>query len=272
MDNAAFLNFINYAFIQRAYLSGSLIAILCATLGLFLVLRKLSLIGDGLSHVSFGAIALGLFLGIYPIYAAIPIVIAASFVVLVITEKAKVYGDAAIGIISSVGIAAGVILASLSHGFNVDLFSYLFGNILAISTQEVYLSVGLSLVVLITIFLLYNDLFSATFDEEYSKITGVKTKRLNAILMCLTSITVVLAIKVVGIMLVSAFLILPAVTALQIAKGFKSAMAIASLAAVFSVLAGITISFYTDLPAGATVVLINFALFIIALMSKKLSD
>ena len=126
-------DFLNYAFIQRAYLAGSLIAVLCAMLGLFLVLRKLSLISDGLSHVSFGAIALGLFFGFYPFYVAVPIVLIASYFILKLTEKAKMYGDAAIGIVSSFGIAGGVILAGLSKGFNADLFSYLFGNILAIS-------------------------------------------------------------------------------------------------------------------------------------------
>lgn len=263
------LHFLSYAFIQRAYLAGSFVAVLCAILGLFLVLRKLSLIGDGLSHVSFGAIALGLFLGFYPFYVAIPLVIMASYLVLKLTEKAKIYGDAAIGIVSSISIAGGVVLASLSNGFNVDLFSYLFGNILAISSQEVLLSVGLSVVILLVIIFLYNDLFSTTFDEQYAKITGIKTERINVALMFLTAVTVVLAVKVVGIMLVSAMLILPASTALQIAKGFKAAMITAAIIAVFSVLAGITISFYADLPAGATVVMVNFLLFALAFLVKK---
>lgn len=254
-------DFFNYAFVQRAYLAGSFIALLCAMLGLFLVLRKLSLIGDGLSHVSFGAIALGLFFGFYPFYVAIPLVLAASYFILKLTQKAKIYGDAAIGIVSSVGIAGGVILASLSKGFNVDLFSYLFGNILATSGQEVILSITLSLLVLLIIIFLYNDLFSATFDEEFAKITGVKTERVNIILIFLTAVTVVLAIKVVGIMLVSALLILPAVTALQIAKGFKGAMLISMIVAVASVLVGISASFLLDLPTGATIVLVNFVLF-----------
>jgi zinc transport system permease protein len=263
------LDFLNYSFIQRAYLAGSFIAALCAMLGLFLVLRKLSLIGDGLSHVSFGAIALGLFLGFYPFYVAMPLVLIASYFILKLTEKARMYGDAAIGVVSSFGIAAGVILASLSKGFNVDLFSYLFGNILAISKQEVYLSLGLSLAVLTVILLLYNDLFSATFDGEYARITGIKTERINLIITFLTAISVVLAIKVVGIMLVSALLILPAVTALQIANGFKGAMLLSIIVAVLSVLVGITASFFLDLPAGATVVMLNIIFFIFTLAFKK---
>lgn len=266
----AIFHFLGYEFIQRAYLAGTFVAALCAMLGLLLVLRKLSLIGDGLSHVSFGAIALGLFFGVYPFYVAIPAVILASYLILRLTERAKMYGDAAIGIVSSVGIAGGVILASLSHGFNVDLFSYLFGNILAISSEEVWLSVGLSLAVLSVIVLLYNDLFSATFDEEYAKASGIKTDRINLILTFLTAITVVLAIKVVGVMLVSALLILPAVTALQIVRGFKAAMAVSVALAVLSVMIGITVSFFGDLPAGASIVMINFSLFAISFILRRL--
>ena len=254
---------------QRAYLAGSFIAVLCAMLGLFLVLRKLSLISDGLSHVSFGAIALGLFFGVYPFYVAIPVVLIASYFILKLTQKAKMYGDAAIGIVSAIGIAGGVILASLSKGFNVDLFSYLFGNILSISNREVCLTLGLSLLVLSVIILLYNDLFSTTFDEEYARITGIRTERINLILTFLTAGTVVLAIKVVGIMLGSALMILPAVTALQIAKGFKVAMIISILVAIVSVLVGITISFFLDLPAGASIVMFNVIIFIIALAVRK---
>jgi len=265
------MDFLQYAFIQRAYVAGSLISVLCAMLGMYLVLRKLSLIGDGLSHVSFGAIALGLFFGIYPFYVAIPVVLAGSYFILRLTEKARLYGDAAIGIVSAVGIACGIILASLSRGFNVDLFSYLFGNILAISDQEVYLSLGLSLAVILIVLLLYHDLFSVTFDEDFARISGINTDRINLVLTFLTSITVVLAIKVVGIMLVSALLILPAVTALQIARGFRGAMLIAVLCAVISVLLGITVSFFLNLPAGATIVILNAVFFALSLLFKKVA-
>jgi zinc transport system permease protein len=261
-------HFLTYAFIQRAFLAGSLVGVLCAMLGLFLVLRKLSLIGDGLSHVSFGAIALGLFFGIYPFYVAIPVTLIASWFILRLTRKARIYGDAAIGIVSAVGVAAGVTLASLSRGFNVDLFSYLFGNILTISPTEVYLSLGLSLVVLLAIILFYNDLFSVTFDEEYARISGIRTERINVVLTSLTAVTVVLAIKVVGIMLVSALLILPAVTALQIARGFRGAMLLAVLFAVVSVLVGTTVSFFLNLPAGATIVLCSAVFFGAALVVR----
>ncbi len=255
------LNLLQYEFIQRAYLAGSFTAVLCAVLGLFLVLRKMSLIGDGLSHVSFGAIAFGLFLGIYPFFVAIPIVIFSSYLILKISEKAKVYGDAAIGIVSSGGIAIGVILSSLSKGFNVDLFSYLFGNILAVEKKEMYLSVILSLLLLFVIYLFYYDFFSISFDEEYAKITGIKTEKMNVILFFLTAITVVLAIRIVGVMLASSLFILPPSTALQVAKSFKATIFLSGIFALFSVIFGISISFYLDIPPGATIIIVNLILF-----------
>jgi zinc transport system permease protein len=265
------LNFLQYSFIQKAFFAGSFVAIVCSTLGIFLVLRKMSLIGDGLSHVSFGAIALGLLFGVFPFYVAVPVVMIASVLILKISEKAKIYGDAAIGIVSAVGIAGGVIIASMSGGFNVDLFSYLFGNILAISNLEVILSIVLSLVVLLVVYVFYWDLFSATFDEEYAKTTGIKTNFINIILTLLTAVTVVLSVKMVGVMLVSALLILPAVTALQLAKGFKMAMIIGSITSLISVLLGITFSFLFDLPTGATIVIMNILLFILSFVYKSIN-
>lgn len=264
------ISFLHYSFIQKAFFAGSFVAIVCSALGLFLILRKMSLIGDGLSHVSFGAIAIGLFFGFYPLYIAIPIVMIASLLILKISEKAHVYGDAAIGIVSAIGIAGGVILASVSKGFNVDLFSYLFGNILAISNTEVILSVFLSFIVLIIIYFFYWDLFSATFDEEYAKATGIQTNSINTLLTLLTAVTVVLSIKIVGIMLVSALLILPAVTALQLAKSFKTAILVGCGISIVSVLLGITCSFFLDIPTGATIVMVNALFFGITLLYKKI--
>jgi len=264
------IQLLQYSFIQKAFVAGSFVAITCSSLGLFLVLRKMSLIGDGLSHVSFGAIALGLFLGFYPLYIAIPIVVLASILILKISEKARLYGDAAIGIVSAVGIAGGIILASVSKGFNIDLFSYLFGNILAINSLEVWMSVFLSLIVLSVIAFFYWDLYSATYDEDYAKTTGINTDFINILLTVLTAVTVVLSIKVVGTMLVSALLILPAVTALQISHKFKSALILGSLFSFFSVLIGIILSYMLNIPAGATIVILNAVFFIFSFMYKKI--
>ena len=260
---------LQYGFIQRAFVAGAFVAILCSTLGVFLVLRRLSLIGDGLAHATFGGVAIGLFFNITPLYAALPVVMLGSLGILKLTQRTRVYGDAAIGIIAALGIAGGVLLASLSQGFNVDLFSYLFGNILAISREEVVFSIILSVVVILMIVFSYYDLLSVTFDEEFAHVSGIDTKKINAILVLLTSLAVVLSMKVVGILLVSSLLILPAVTALQLAKGFRTTIVVAATSALLSVIAGITISLLANLPAGATIVMFNLLLFLIALVYKK---
>jgi zinc transport system permease protein len=255
----------HYQFMQRAMLAGCCIAVLCSTLGVFLVLRRLSLIGDGLAHVTFGSVAVGLLLRTEPMYAAIPLVMLSSLGILRLVEKARVYGDAAIGIVSSLGIAGGITLVSLSGGFNVDLFSFLFGSILSVSGAEVITSVVLSAVVILMVILFYDELVSITFDEECARASGIRTRRINAILVLLTALTVVLAMKVVGIMLVSAMLILPASAALQVGRSFRMSMVIAAAISVFSVVFGIWISFMADLPAGGTIVLTNFVIFVLIL-------
>jgi zinc transport system permease protein len=263
------ISVLSHGFIQRALIAGSFIAILCATLGTFLVLRRFSLIGDGLAHVTFGGVAAGLFLGLYPMYVAVPIVMVSSLGILKLVEKAHLYGDAAIGIVSSLGIACGILLASAAGGFNVDLFSYLFGNILAISNSEVVSSILLSIILIVVIWFFYHELLSITFDEESAKASGVKTKTINGILVLLTSLTVVLAMRVVGIMLISSLLILPPVTALQVARGFRMTIIIASATGVLCVMLGVFLSLVADLPTGATIVILNFLLFVIASIYGK---
>ncbi len=240
---------------------------------MFLVLRRLSLIGDGLAHVTFGSVALALLLRFQSVYtsiAAIPCVLLSAFGILKIAEKARIYGDAAIGIVSSLGIATGIMLASLAGGFNVDLFSYLFGNILAISRQELAVTAVLSVTVLLTITLFYNDLLAITFDEELAATSGIKVERINTILVFLTALTVVLAMKVVGIMLISALLILPASTALQLARGFRTAILMSVGIGMVSVAGGIFASFLLNLPTGATIIFISFILFTASFLVRRM--
>lgn len=261
-----------YGFMQRALVSGLLIAILCAVLGVFLVLRRLSLIGDGLAHVTFGSVALALALQAQPLYvtiAALPLVLLSSLGILRLTEKARIFGDAAIGVVSAAGIAVGVILAGISGGFNVDLFGYLFGNILAISSAETLLAAMLFLLVTGVVLYYYHELFAITFDEELARSSGIRVERINAVLALLTALTVVLAMKVVGILLVSALLIIPAVTALQIAGSFRGTIIAAVLCSVFSVLAGIALSFALNLPTGGVIVLLNILLLLLAIAWRK---
>ena len=258
----------SYSFMQRALISGLLVGILCAVLGVFLVLRRLSLIGDGLAHVTFGSVALALSLKAQPTYltlAALTVVLLSSLGILKLTEKARIYGDAAIGIVSAAGIAGGIIIAGASGGFNVELFSYLFGNILAISSSETILAGVLFFVVIAVVTVNYNRLFAITFDEELARSSGIKVERINALLALLTALTVVLAMKLVGILLVSALLIIPPVTALQVARSFRLTIILAALFSILSVTAGILLSFSLNLPSGGVIVLLNIVLLMLSL-------
>jgi len=259
-----FFEMFSYVFIQRALLAGLLIGVLCAVLGVFLVLRRLSLIGDGLAHITFGSVALALFAGLQGaamLLVSLPVVVLASLGILKLAGKARLGGDAAIGIVSSVGVSLGVMLAVMGRGYGVDLFSYLFGSILAISQAELFVAAGLFVTVLALLWLYYNDLVALTFNEELAAISGIKVHFLNGLLAALTALTVVLAMKLVGVMLISALLILPASAALQIARGFKVTVILAVVISLVSVVGGIMLSFLFNLPSGATIILLAFGLF-----------
>jgi len=229
------------------------------------------MIGDGLAHVSFATVALALLLSVPPLLVSIPLVILSSFLILKLNEKANLHGDAAIGLVSSLAVAIGIVIASLAQGFNVDLFSYLFGSILVISDLDVYLSVALSLVVIGGVVFYYHDLFAITYDENYARVSGMKVEHLNYMIAVMTSITIVLGIRVVGTMLVSSLIVFPAVTALQVSRSFRSAMAIAAATSVFCVIAGVFASFNFNLPTGGTIVILNAICFAFAFGYKVVS-
>lgn len=264
----------HYGFVQRAMIAGVMIAAISALLGMFLVLRRFSLIGDGLAHTTFGSVAVVLLIGISPLYvtlAALPLVMGASLAIFKLTSSRKINADAAIGIVSSLGIAAGIIFASLSGGFNVDLLSYLFGNILTVNNTELFLSFIVFLIVVTMVIYFYDDLFAVTFDQELAQSMGVNTRRINVILFLLTAIAAVLAMKVAGIMLVSALLILPALTALQLSVSFRATMMAAVAFSILAVVCGIVFAFLLNLPAGATIVLFNIFFLLLVFVAKKLS-
>ena len=259
-----------YTFVQRAFLAGIFIALSCAALGCFLVLRRFTMIGDGLAHIGFAAVALALLTGTSPLALATPLVMVLSLGILKLKEKASLSGETAIGLVSSLAMAVGVLLAGAGGGFNIDLTSYLFGSILAIKEAELILSVALSVAVILTIKIFYRSLFSITYDEEFAKVSGIKTSFVEKILILLTALTVVLGIRVVGTLLVSGLIIFPAVTALQLSRGFKATLLAAMACGIISVTAGITISFCLDLPTGAAIVIVNFILFAAAFVYGRL--
>lgn len=261
---------LQYDFILKALLVGSLIAICASVLGIFLVLKKYSMIGDGLAHVSFATVAIALWLSASPLLVSIPLVILASFFILKLSEKASMHGDAAISLVSSFSIALAVLIASFARGFNVDLMSYLFGSILVISNSDVIISAILSMVVIAMVFFFYQDLFAVTYDEEYAQAVGMNTKFINYLLAVLTSITIALGIRVVGTMLISSLIVFPTVSALQISKGFRSTILIAMIISVFCVVAGVFLSFAYNLPTGAVIVLLNALAFAVSFTFKYL--
>lgn len=258
------LEILSYGFIQRALLAGTLIALLCSVLGVFLVLRRLSLIGDGLAHVTFGSTAIALALKLYSalsLLVSMPIVLLASLGILKLTEKGRLSGDAAIGLVSALGISAGIILASVGGGYNVDLLSYLFGNILSIRSEEVVIAALLCVGVMLLVTFYYHELFAISFSNELAKVSGIRTSFINSILVLLTALSVVLAMKLVGIMLISSLLIVPAAAALQLARGFKVCIMLAAFQGCSSVVIGIIISIMSNLPASATIVMVNLLFF-----------
>ena len=261
MNITSIFRLLSYAFVQRALIVGLLIAISSSFLGIFLVLRKYSMIGDGLAHVSFATVALALVLNQSPLIISIPIVSLASLLILKLSEENRIGGDAAIGLIASTSLAIGVFITSVSNGFSVDLSSYLFGSILIIAQSDVYLSLVLTVLIVSLVLVFYQDLFAMTYDLDYAKVSGRKTKRLNQLLSILTAITIVLGIRVVGTMLISSLIIFPTVSALRLSKGFKSTIICAVIIAIISVMSGILISVTLDFPTGSSIVLINALLF-----------
>lgn len=260
---------LSYGFMQRAIIVGVLIGLSSAMLGIFLVLKKYSMIGDGLAHVSFATVAIALFLNTSPMLISIPIVIVASILIMELNEKAGIHGDAAIGLVSSFSVALGVLLSSVAGGFNVDLFGYLFGSILSIQESDLWLSVVLAVGVIFTVIFFYNDLFAITHDEAFSSVIGIPTKRRNYLIATLTSVTIVLGIRVVGTMLISSMIIFPTVAALQVSKSFKSTIVISSVISVFSVIVGVLGSYAYNLPSGASIVMINATVFITLMGYKR---
>ncbi len=257
-----------YGFMQKAFVTGIVIAVACSLLGVFLILRRYSLIGDGLAHISFGGVACGLLIGVAPFWGALAFAVIGSLGILNLKEKARVHGDTAIGIISHASLGIGVFIVSIAHGFNVDILSYLFGSILAIKAAEVASSVLLAGAVILTIILFYHDLLSLAFDEESARTAGVRVDMLNTLLITLTAVTIVSSMNVVGLMLASSMIILPAATALQLAQSFKRTLVLSAALAAFSVTAGLILSYENDWAASGTIVLTNTLVFLAVLLAK----
>ena len=252
-------------FLFRAMVAGVLICICCALLGVSLVLKRFSMIGDGLSHVGFGAMAIGAAAGVAPLYFALPIVIASAFLLLRMNEKGKIKGDAAIALISTGALAVGVMVTSMTTGMNVDIYNYMFGSILTMSKSDVVISAVLSLVVITLFAVFYHEIFAVTFDESFAKATGTKASVYNMLIAALTAETIVIGMKIMGALLISSLIIFPTVSSMRICKSFRSVVCTSLAISIFCFLVGLVLSIKYEAPTGASVVCIN--IFILALLS-----
>lgn len=263
------LEILEAGFIQRALITGIAVAIICSAVGLFLVLRRHSLFGDALSHMAFGGIAVGLFTNIYPIWTAIIVSVLAALGMTKLRQSTKVPPDAAVAVLLSSGLALGIVLVSISGGFSVDLFSFLFGSILLVSQDEVYMILGLSAGIMTILLLLYRMFMYIAFDEEQAKVSGLQVSKLNYLFIVLASITVIASIRLVGILLISSLIVIPNITAMLFGKGFRKTALISGTTSVFSVVAGILISYVANIATGGTIVLVLVMTFLAALAAKK---
>lgn len=261
----------SYAFLLRAVIVGALVSLCAALLGVSLVLKRYSMIGDGLSHVGFGSLAVATALNLAPLAVAIPVAIGAAFLLLRLGEKSLIKGDAAIAIVSTGSLALGVVIISQTTGMNTDVCNYLFGSILAMTKQDVYLSAALSIIVFALFILFYHKIFAITFDETFARASGIKTGWYNMLIAFLTAVTIVLGMRMMGAMLISALVIFPALTAMRVFKQFKSVCLCAVCVSFFCFFTGVVISYLYAIPTGASVVLMNIGAFVLFWAAKPLA-
>lgn len=261
-------------FMLRALVIGILISLCASLLGVSLVLKRYSMIGDGLSHVGFGALALATALNVTPLYVAIPVVIITAFLLLRVNDSGKLKGDSAIAMVSASALAIGVIIVSVSAS-NVDLNSYLFGSLYAVSNEDMYLSICLSVAVILLYVLFYNKIFAVTFDESFARATGAKATLYNMVMASLTAVTIVVGMRLVGSLLISSLIIFSPLTSMRIFKTFKKVIISSAIVGVVCVVVGIVSSFVLDVPASACIVITNLGAYIvfsaIACAGEKLS-
>lgn len=254
---------VSYPFMVRAILVGVLVSLCASLLGVSLVLKRYSMIGDGLSHVGFGSMALAMALGTSPLWLSIPIVLLAAFLLLRLSENSKIKGDAAIALISSSALAIGVMLVSLTSGMNTDVCNFMFGSILSLTVFDAYMSIAISIVVGILFLVFYPRIFAITFDETFARATGTKVGLLNMLLAALTAIVIVLGMRMMGALLISSLILFPALSAMRLFHTFKSVTICAAVISVISFMSGMIASYQFELPTGASIVCINLTFFLV---------
>ena len=252
---------LSYPFMVRALFGGMLVSLCASLLGVSLVLKRYSMIGDGLSHVSFGALSIALAMGFSPLKVSIPVVVLAAFFLLRITENSRIKSDAAIAMISASSLAIGIIVTSLTTGMTTDVSSYMFGSILAMTKEDVVLSAVLCIIVLGLFVLCYNQVFAVTFDENFAQATGVNVGAYNMLISVLTAVTIVLGMRMMGAMLISSLVIFPCLTSMRVFKSFTSVVISSGILSLICFLLGMMASYQFSTPAGASVVVVNLIAF-----------
>jgi len=262
---------LQYGFMQRAIIAGLIIGLICPLVGIFLVLRRMSLIGDSLSHVALSGVAAGMLVGFSPLYGAMIVSVIAAISIEFLRKVYAEYAELSLAIILSAGIGVAVVLISLSHSFSVDLFSYLFGSINTVTKSDLYAVILLGIAVLFSVIFYFRELFFISFDEEGAKLSGIKVSRINFMFMIMIALVITLSMRIVGILLVSSLMVIPVATSLQVAKSFKSAAMWSVIFAEISIIAGIIISYYFELASGGTIVVFSVLQLITILLTKKLA-
>ena len=258
-----------YPFMVRALCMGVLVAVCSALLGVTLVLKRYSMIGDGLSHVGFGALAIATAMNAAPLAVAIPVVIAAAFLLLRLTENSKIKGDAAVALISTGALAIGVMVVSMTTGMNTDVYNYLFGSILSMSHGDVVLTGTVSAVILVLFVFFYNRIFAVTFDETFARATGLNAKLYNTVIAVLTALIIVVGMRMMGSLLISSLVVFPAVTSMRTCITFRSVMICSAVVSTICLVTGLVISYLYAAPTGASIVLCNIAAFILFAAVQK---
>ncbi|MEM4231448.1 MAG: metal ABC transporter permease [Candidatus Nitrosocaldus sp.] len=262
------LEILAYTFMQKALIAGIAIGAACSILGLFLVLRRYSLFGDALAHVALSGVAIGLFFNIYPLWTALLTSVTASLGITRLRQSIRMQGDALIAVLLIFGVAVAVLLISASGGFKVDLFSYLFGSITLISNEDMLTAVVASIAILASVMALKDKLFYMALDERQAKISGLNIALLNYIFMIMASIMVIVAMRLVGILLVSSLIVIPNIAAMMLGRGFKATMLISLCISLTSVIVGIITSYYLNVATSGMIVVVCIGIMASIMLSK----
>ncbi|OIO30295.1 metal ABC transporter permease [Candidatus Nomurabacteria bacterium CG1_02_43_90] len=263
------LDIFQYDFMVRAFEAGVAIGIVAPIIGMFLVVRRYSLLADTLAHVSFAGVAIGIFLSINPILSAIVLSVVAAFGIESLRNSGRIFGESVLALFLSGSLAVAVIILSLAKGFNANLFSYLFGSISTVSLSDLWVTLGLAVVVFLGVIIFYKELFFASFDPELAEASGLPVKRLNIMIVVLAAIAIALSIRIVGVLLIGALMVIPVVSAMQYGKGFRTTLMLSVFFSLLSVILGLFASYYFNLASGGAIVVIALIFFIASLLIVK---